>query len=106
MCPSAPWVCSEPGGQKPVLSLLLDRIGPLGTLRNKLQWNFNQNTKFFIPENASENIVCEMVAILFGEVELTHWGQYKIQGGQPSKKKSSKFQTGQKFGNFNLGGGL
>ena len=34
------------------------------TLRNKLQWNFHQNTKLFIHENASENIVCEMVAIL------------------------------------------
>ena len=27
-------------------------------------WNFNQNTKFFIHENASENIVCEMATIL------------------------------------------
>ena len=26
MCPSAPRVCSKPGGQKPVLSLSLDRI--------------------------------------------------------------------------------
>ena len=26
MCPSAPRVCSEPGGQKPALSLSLDRI--------------------------------------------------------------------------------
>ena len=36
------------------------------TLRNKLQWNFNQNKGFFIHEveNASENIVCEMAAIL------------------------------------------
>ena len=34
------------------------------TLWNKLQWNFNQNTKLFIPENASENIDCEMAAIL------------------------------------------
>ena len=34
------------------------------TLRNKLQWNFNKVTQFFIHENASENIVCEMVAIL------------------------------------------
>ena len=34
------------------------------TLRNKLQWNFNQNTKPFIHENASENVVCEMAAIL------------------------------------------
>ena len=27
MCPSAPRVCSEPGGQRPVLSLSLDLIG-------------------------------------------------------------------------------
>ena len=30
----------------------------------KLQWNFNQNTKLFIHENASEKIVCKMGAIL------------------------------------------
>ena len=34
------------------------------TLKNKLQWNFNQYTKLFIHEKASENIVCEMAAIL------------------------------------------
>ena len=34
------------------------------TLRNKLQWNFNQNTKLFIHENASEIIVGETAAIL------------------------------------------
>ena len=34
------------------------------TLRSKRHWNFNQNTKLFIYENASENIVCEMVVIL------------------------------------------
>ena len=33
-------------------------------VRNKLQWNFNQNTKLFIHENTSENIVCQMAAIL------------------------------------------
>ena len=38
--------------------------GPNWTLRNKLQWNFNQNAKLFIHENASENIVCETAAIL------------------------------------------
>ena len=35
-------------------------------LRNKLQWNVNQNTKHFIHENSSENIVCEMEAIVSG----------------------------------------
>ena len=34
------------------------------TLWNKVQWNFNQNTKLFIQKNASENIVCEMASIL------------------------------------------
>ena len=38
-------------------------IGPLGTTR--LQWDFNQNANIFIHENAFENIVCEMAAILF-----------------------------------------
>ena len=33
-------------------------------LKNKLQWNSNQNTQFFIHENAFENVVCEMAAIL------------------------------------------
>ena len=39
-------------------------------LRNKLHCNFNQNTKIFINENASENIVCEMAAILSRGDEL------------------------------------
>ena len=34
------------------------------TLRNKLQWHFNQNTKLYIHKNASENTVCEMAVIL------------------------------------------
>ena len=34
------------------------------TRRNTHQWNFNQNTNIFIYENAPENIVCEMAAIL------------------------------------------
>ena len=32
--------------------------------RNKSHWNIHQNTKLFIQENAFENIVCEMAAIL------------------------------------------
>ena len=31
---------------------------------NKLQWNLNQNLYIFIQENASENVVCEIAAIL------------------------------------------
>ena len=32
--------------------------------RKHQSWNFNQNTKFFIHENASQNIIDEMAAIL------------------------------------------
>ena len=34
------------------------------TLTSQLQWNFNQNTYLFTHNKASENIVCEMAAIL------------------------------------------
>ena len=57
-----------------VITSLLVHDKPLGapayvkrvywTPTNKLQWDFNQNIKHFIYENASENIVCEKVAIL------------------------------------------
>ena len=33
-------------------------------LRNKLQWNPEQNSYIFIQENAYENVVCQMAAIL------------------------------------------
>ena len=32
---------------------------------NKRLWNFSHNTNIFIQENASEYVVCKMVAILF-----------------------------------------
>ena len=35
-----------------------------GTLGYKLQWNLNQNLYIVIQENASENVVCKMAAIL------------------------------------------
>ena len=38
------------------------------TFEKKLQWNLDQNTKSFIIENASENVVCEIAAILFAGV--------------------------------------
>ena len=34
------------------------------TLRNKLQWNLNRNSSIFIQENAFENVVWKMAAIL------------------------------------------
>ena len=54
------------------------------TLRNKLQWKFNHNTKFFIHKNASENIIYQMATIL----SRGKWVQYNflmikiIQNGQ------------------------
>ena len=33
------------------------------TLRNRPQWKLDQNAELFIHENASENIVCEMLSI-------------------------------------------
>ena len=41
------------------------------TLRNKLQRNFNQNTSFFIQENAYENFVCEIAHRYFVEGEMS-----------------------------------
>ena len=41
-------------------------------LRNKRQWNFNRNTKFFIRENTFENIVCETAPILSRGDELSY----------------------------------
>ena len=39
MCPSAPRVCSEPGGQKPVLSLSLERISNIPVLFYIMAWH-------------------------------------------------------------------
>ena len=41
-------------------------------IRNKLRWNRNWNLYIFFQENAFENVVCEMVAILSGY----HWVDY------------------------------
>ena len=49
-------------GVKPYLNRWWDIVNC--TLRNKFQWNFNRNPYIFIQENAFENVVCEMAAIL------------------------------------------
>ena len=41
-----------------------------GLFTNKRQWNFSQNRKLFVHENASENIVGEMHPFCSGEDEL------------------------------------
>ena len=52
-------------GAKPLSKLMLGYH--LLDFWNKLQWVSNQNTTFFIQENAFENVVCEMAAVLFQE---------------------------------------
>ena len=32
--------------------------------RNKLQWNFNQNSSIFIQENAFDDVICKVSSIL------------------------------------------
>ena len=46
---------------------------PMGLLsiRNKVQWNVKQNTKLFIHENASQNIVCERQPFHYDDVIMT-----------------------------------
>ena len=43
MCPSAPRVCSEPGGQKPVLSFSLDLIENKSALVQVMAWRLTMN---------------------------------------------------------------
>ena len=57
MWPSAPRVCSEPGGQKPVLSLSLDLIK---SGRNMAKWNFKEYGKDMSHEVYIENSVFQM----------------------------------------------
>ena len=55
------------------------------TPKNKLQWNFNQASNLFTYENATENIVCEMTAILSRGDELTdHHLIYGMDKNYPS----------------------
>ena len=65
----------------------------LDILRNKLQWNFNQNTKLFIHANASESNTCEMTAILSRWVnpgsDYTHTTQALLPDTQPLRQSFS-----------------
>ena len=64
------------------------------TLGNHLQLNFNQNTKIFIHENVCENIICEMVAILFRErwvnICMFFRGSANYMGKKINHKKTQK----------------
>ena len=57
-------------GTKPLSNTNLVKIN--WPLRNKLNWNFNQNSNISIHKDASKTIVCEMVAILSRGDELNH----------------------------------
>ena len=52
------------------------------TLRNKFHDSFNRNSKIFINENASENIVCEMAAILsrgrWDKIQYNWWATVSL----------------------------
>ena len=51
------------------------------TFVNKLQWSLHRNKKLFIHENALENVVCEMVAILSRSCQgLDLCGSFLISG--------------------------
>ena len=49
-----------------------------GLSEKKNQWNSNKYTKLFIQENAFENVVCEIAAILsrWDELRATIWSRY------------------------------
>ena len=54
-----------------------------GTLGNKLQWTFIQNSNFVIHKNAFENVVCEMAAILswvrwVNNIRSAHTFHYRV----------------------------
>ena len=52
-----------------------------GFIRNKLQWNLDENSNIFIQENVSENVVCNMSAILSQSQGVKHplslWTNHK-----------------------------
>ena len=78
------------------------------TLRNKLQWNLDQNRKFFIHENAFEILVWETAAILSRgrwvnrpeiynsvEVQHIHWLRkfFKSEAGKNAFRRFFPHET-------------
>ena len=71
------------------------------TIRNKLKWNFNQNTKLFIHENASENIVCakcqpfglglDVLRLQVPIHNLNQWWQLTMEEQNSMKFKKKKW---------------
>ena len=65
-------------GVKPLSQPMLGYCQLNHTYRNKLQWNFNQNKKLFIHENASKCNVCKMAAILSRGIWVNVLGAHHI----------------------------
>ena len=57
------------------------------TFENKLPWNANRNAKLFIHENAFENVVCKMEAIL----SRGRWGNLLALGRCGNIVKCNKY---------------
>ena len=61
-------------------------------LGNKLQWNFNWNSYIFIQENAFDNLVCEMAAILSrGRWVLNHSHGLQCESRSPWNPESGLY---------------
>ena len=74
-------------GAKPLLELIVN-----WSLRNKLQWNLNQNKKLFIQEKAFQKVVCEMAAILSRpHFYQTRSAWYKDQGSNENHSPVHNF---------------
>ena len=73
--------------QSPEQMLTYCQLNP----RHNLQWNSTHNTKFFIHENAFENVVCEMVVILSRGGKLKgYWIPYLIVNASRGTHKQVK----------------
>ena len=100
MCPSAPRVCSEPVGQKPVLSLSLDRIAHFNKRSGDRPWHNRHNRTdivefgpipiqfwFIMAKSYREVAIMNQALIVVGQESarlcksfcttqiLTHWGR-------------------------------
>ena len=54
-----------PFGVKPLLEQMISHYQLTASSKNKVYWNLNKNIIIFVQQNAFENIVCKMNAILF-----------------------------------------
>ena len=66
-------------------------------LGNKLQWNLKQNLYIFIQENAFENVILEMTAILYQpqcvNVVAASWSSGRVQDSGLGSRSSPGFNT-------------